>query len=1253
MKRVALTAIVASCVFVVPVSAATSRVPGEYPSIQMAIQASNHGDTVLVSPGVYYETINFVGKNIVVTGTDPNDPKIVGYTIIDADGDGSAVTFENGETSAAVLTGFTITGGFGTLNNGIEGQGMGNVFWGAGIYCIDSSPTITRNIITRNYGPTSADLAGGGQGEASYGGGIAAIFCSPIITHNTIRNNTGLIGGGLILYIGSAVVANNVITDNSSYIGGGVIQIGGSLMYNTIANNDCDIGGGQGIGGNVYALFDPQFGRMEVVGNIISGALSGGGILWRGDMASDVFRYNNVWNNAMANYIVMDAQTGAIELDGDNDRNGTMGNISQDPRFVNPLNRDYHLTFESPCINGGDPGYAFAEGQIDIDGQPRVYGSRIDIGADEYVGYVPPVAFAGYDQHLLKPLETVTLDGSQSSFYDPCSIKTFRWTQVDGAPVVLSDANSATPTFLPESMGEYAFELVVADDRYASDPDRVVVLVADNQPPIADAGPDGVWEMPGRAVLDGSGSHDPDRVDRLRYTWTQVGGPPVELSDADTARPSFACDVEGQYAFELVVSDGFVTSQPSQMQGVTVGVTKALQMRSVAPATEGPAYYPDISGSKVVYVTGLTGGAWQIACKDLHTGAAEQFTAGGVNLQPKVDGDLVVWSGGASFGVTVSPQCAGVYIHNLTTGVQQTLRAATETSSFSHPAVSGNKVVWVEHRGLDRNNADTWYNMPYDICGADVSDLQKPRFFTIAIGVGRRDPLPLTNLTGDSDVLDIYDDMVVWEAQGDIYAAYIHDTNDIRVCAVCDNPARQYDLAISGRLVVWTDERNDEGDIYGADISDLDDIREFVVARKPGVQWQPAIDGCQTVYVNGSGFSGSVGLACVTRKHGVLNVDLAEIQGGAMPVLDGTALIWLQGSNSSIQGAVLSFGYSIFDGRVQNAQTSRRYDFVQHAISDAGPGEQIVLEQGAYLEKIDFAGKAVTVRSVDPADPAVVSGTVLQGRGTLVTFARSEDVNSVLDGLTILWGSEGICCYGASPTIRRCNITANHGAGLRLENQSRALIADCRITANDGAGIEMSATQQGRAVRYSQGTVRNCIIAANRHEGIRGGKPTITNCTIVENCGEGIIATVPTVTNSIVYFNNSQGDGTQINSNFATVTYCDVEGGWPGDGNIQEDPLFVELGHWVGADEATGDPGAWWSGDYHLQSQGLRWNAQTRSWVSDPATSPCIDAGDPASPLLDEPVSVTQPGGEPYPNTRIDMGAYGGTPEASLAPVSP
>jgi beta propeller repeat protein/parallel beta-helix repeat protein len=1247
MKKIVLSIIVASCVVTIPASAVTRLVPSEYPSIQMAIQDCNNGDKVVVSPGVYYETINFGGKNITVTGTDPNDPRIVGYTIIDADGDGSAVTFENGETSAAVLTGFTITGGFGTLNNGIEGTG---IVWGGGIYCYNASPTITRNIVARNYGPGSMDTVNTGQGEISYGGGIASIYGNPTITHNIIRDNSGFIGGGVMLYIGNAFFSNNIVCNNTCYVGGGVVQIGGTLINNTIAANNCDLGAGAGIAGNIYVIYDPQFTNARICGNIISNAGSGGGILWRGDMPANLFQYNDVWDNAMGNYISMDATTGATQIDGSEDRTGTMGNISVDPLFVNPFSKNYHLTLESPCINAGDPLWAYAEGQIDIDGQRRVYGLRIDIGADEYVGYVKPAASAGYDQHVLEPFQTVTLDGSGSFFYDPCSVKTFHWTQVKGAAVVLSDPNSANPTFVPGAMGEYVFELVVADDRYTGESDQVLVLVGGNQPPVADAGPNRVCQTPGQAVLDGTGSHDPDVVDRLRYTWRQVSGPPVELQNADTAMPYFASDGEAQYAFELVVNDGFVDSQPSRTQIVTVAVTETLRPRNVAPATDGPAYYPSISGGKVAYVTGADITTWQIACRDLYTGQADLFTGGGTNLQPKIDGDLVVWAAGASFTAGIGPECTGIFIRNLSTGVQQTLRARSETASFSRPAISGNKVVWVEQRGLDKNDPEKWYNTPYDICGVDVSNLSKPRYFTIATNVGRCDPFPLTNLVTDPTLVSICDDMVVWEGQGNIYAALIQDVNNIQIYTVCDDPARQSEPVISGRFVVWTDERNDEGDIYGADVSAPCDIRQYVIVRKPGRQHQPAIDGRQIVYVNGSGVLGSAGLACLTSKYGVLDMDLTPLQGGQMPVLDGTTLVWLQGAQSSIQGYSLSFGYSIFDGRVQNATTGKRYDYIQHAISDADTGNQIMLEPGAYLEEVDFAGKAVTVRSTDPADPKVVSGTVLQNRDTLVTFAGSEGADSVLDGVTLMWGDNGILCSGASPTITRCNITASSQAGIKLQNQSNPAITSCNITANDGPGIELTSTKQGRLVRYSQAAIRNCIIAANRHEGISGGKPTVINCTIVENLSEGITATVPTVTNSIIYFNNSAGGGTQINSNFATVGYSDVQGGWPGDGNIQADPCFVDSGRWVGANEATGDPGVWWAGDYHLKSQGRRWDVKNGSWVSDAVTSLCIDAGDPAAVILDEPVTVAQPSGEAYTNTRIDMGVYGGTAQASLAP---
>src|SRR5262245_27203671 len=79
------------------------------PSIQAGIDSSSSGDTVLVAPGTYYEAINFRGKNITVRSS-------VGpaQTTIDATGTGSrVVTFSSNEHRAAVISGFTLTGGDG------------------------------------------------------------------------------------------------------------------------------------------------------------------------------------------------------------------------------------------------------------------------------------------------------------------------------------------------------------------------------------------------------------------------------------------------------------------------------------------------------------------------------------------------------------------------------------------------------------------------------------------------------------------------------------------------------------------------------------------------------------------------------------------------------------------------------------------------------------------------------------------------------------------------------------------------------------------------------------------------------------------------------------------------------------------------------------------------------------------------------------------------------------------------------------
>ena len=97
------------------------RVPADFTKIQFAINAASNGDTIIVSPGTYYENIKFNGKKITVASLFliSGDYQVITNTVINGslpiDPDTcSCVLFVNGEDTNSVIEGFTITGGTGT-----------------------------------------------------------------------------------------------------------------------------------------------------------------------------------------------------------------------------------------------------------------------------------------------------------------------------------------------------------------------------------------------------------------------------------------------------------------------------------------------------------------------------------------------------------------------------------------------------------------------------------------------------------------------------------------------------------------------------------------------------------------------------------------------------------------------------------------------------------------------------------------------------------------------------------------------------------------------------------------------------------------------------------------------------------------------------------------------------------------------------------------------------------------------------------
>lgn len=367
------------------------------------------------------------------------------------------------------------------------------------------------------------------------------------------------------------------------------------------------------------------------------------------------------------------------------------------------------------------------------------------------------------------------------------------------------------------------------------------------------------------------------------------------------------------------------------------------------------------------------------------------------------------------------------------------------------------------------------------------------------------------------------------------------------------------------------------------------------------------------------------------------------------------------------------------------------FNTIQAAINDANDGDTIIVADGTYTgtgnRDIDFLGKAITMRSENGPKKCIIdcNGTQAELHRGLY-FHNGEGPDSVLDGFTITNGyagyGGGICCENSScPTIESNIIRdncANRGAGIACVGSSPTIINNL-IKENEAFLLDWAIPGVGGGIscRSSSPVIAHNAITGNRATGSGGGvsayqsSPILHNNVITGNYAFGYVSIFPSpgrgagiscersslvITNNTISRNSAYGipqysaEGGAIqcgNSRLTLVNsilwddtpdeihggptievrYSDVQGGWPGLGNIDDDPCF--------ADTSSMDPNEW---DCHLRSQAGRWDPNTQTWVQDEVTSPCVDAGNPEDPI----------GNEPFPNGGvINMGAYGGTTEAS------
>ncbi|MFC1793585.1 right-handed parallel beta-helix repeat-containing protein, partial [Planctomycetota bacterium] len=398
-------------------------------------------------------------------------------------------------------------------------------------------------------------------------------------------------------------------------------------------------------------------------------------------------------------------------------------------------------------------------------------------------------------------------------------------------------------------------------------------------------------------------------------------------------------------------------------------------------------------------------------------------------------------------------------------------------------------------------------------------------------------------------------------------------------------------------------------------------------------------------------------------------------------------------------------------GKNDGTSWTNAYNYLQDALALAFSGDEIRVAKGLYKPdegygiipadrtatfqlktgvtiKGGYAGLDAYNLSGTPVDPntrypekfeTILSGDIgipninSENSYHVVTGGRRISRISVLDGFTITAGNadgnspddQGAGMYinqESFPTLTNCIFienSANHGAGIHNGRDSGPTLTNCKFmdnSANRGAAMYNgaysepilklctfggnSATEGGAIYNYfSTPRLTNCIFSANTANwggGIFNGNSslTITNCTFSRNLAKGSGGGISnywdsniTLTNCILW--GDIPDEIQVADGTVNVNYCDVQGeySFTGTGNINIDPLFADTEN----------------NDYHLQSSTGRLNPVRSRWIVDLSTSPCIDAGDPNSDWT----------AEPLPNAnRINMGAYGGTEQASKSPAN-
>ncbi|NQV15930.1 right-handed parallel beta-helix repeat-containing protein, partial [bacterium] len=1171
-------------------------------TVGRGIEATWNGDTLIVYPGLYGENISINAMSIVLASQllTTADTSYVSSTIIDGN-----VSFDGDVDSTALFTGFTIQNGSigisclgdpvlshlnirGHTNVGISfsesdvsilhsvlnGNGRGIVAIGSelSLYNVDIKNNITSqrgagiylsgSTITMDSVEITDNLTTNGQGGGIYITSSTLVMTQSAVVGNTSENSNG---GGIFITNGSSINLDNVTVSNNQAdeLGGGLfvgIDLNSSLIATntSINNNVCnDYGGGIYIRG----VDDFVLSQSRVQGNTVN--RRGGGIYIRD--AHPILTNVLISDNEVTGTEPDDGGGGIYLIDSNADpilTNVTIANnIANAGGGIYRYDLDCEPTFTNSIVWNNTP-----------DSYNTSNGSMITYSNIE--GGVP-----GGGNINIDPLFVDTLAGDYNLLENSPCIDTGDPDLDEDGDTWEMDPDDQDPDETRMDMGAFYYH------QYYTGPVWHVSMEGSD-----DTG-DGSVDNPFASIQHGINlANDLDTIlvrpgtfnENIDYISKRLVIGSLFLTTQDTAYISQTV-INGNGNDVVIIEEVDFTI----LSGFTlINGNAGVKIRNSNPSLNNLVIY-DMSGAVPIGVRIEYDATVQLTDTEIFNnriGILVLSTGELIGENLLIHDNTNEFDGGAGLYVNSN---AGSDIPAIASLTRSVLFGNAGTNSG---AIQNEGQLWLDNVTISQNTGTN----------ADASG-----------GIWQATMLDNIPEPGQEAVLHMRNTIIFDNIPAENYA--IQDNNDFRpTCWDLD-----YNNIEINTFPDHCDYDIGENNQYNIDpvFSDEGSNDFYLLANSPCIDsGDPDLDGDTDTWETDPDDQDPDG----TR------MDMGAYYYHQLPAYEGP--VW----HISTEGS----------DETGNGSEDAPFASIQFGIDASQSNDTVLVLPGTYVETINYNGKNVVLGSLTliTGDTSYISQTIIDGdqASSVVTFGSAEDSTAVLLGFTIRNGRAlnggGIICYNTSPQIVSCRISGNtatsFGGGLCFDVNSKARIENCLIDSNDatlGGGVfcEINsdikitdviirgnvATNLGGGFYCTEanptfervlveGNIANAYGGVYFH-GTESIETFLNKVTIVDNVavtGGGLNSshanTILTVNNCIIWGNSPDQVYEELGS--LTINYSDVQNGWTGEGNIDEDPLFVNA-----ADS-----------DYRLQSD-----------------SPCIDTGNPTSPLDPD-------------DTRADMGAY-------------